>query len=531
MMGESPPAPDQPVPEQPASMPDVPASAVATADAGTAPRSSARLANPYVGPRAFREGEPFFGRQREAAALTNTLLASKVVLLHSPSGAGKTSLIQTSVMPAFAIRDFQICAVTEPEFSALRVKMPPPDDVAVPNRYVFSLVTGLVGHLVPPETLLSMTIEDALTLFARDRDPDGRQLLLIDQFEEILRIAPGDLDGQTEFFRQLGEALDDSRRWALLAMREDYMGGLDKFRRYLPGHLRTTFRLDLLDEAAALQAVQKPSCEAGVRFEDAAAQIVVDALRQAYSGAADEPMTPTASGYVEPVLLQVLCYNLFRKYSKARVGNFTTISAADVREFQPFDKALSKYYSSVIRHAVGKDQPAEERALRDWIESELITQQGLRKQTKSRPPVADPGAALISLQDEHLIREDPRPGGPWWELAHDMLAGPIREDNRKWLVTHLEVWQVAAAEWQRSGRDSNYLLRSRAYLATPPAHRRGNLTENEQAFLRESQSAYEAEDKLNKYRAQRGIISGLFVLSLSANVILIVLWLLRALVL
>jgi hypothetical protein len=492
--------------------------------ATTAPAPTRRL-NPYVGPRPFRAGELFFGREREAGSLTDTLQTCKVVLLHSPSGAGKTSLIQTSVVPAFAARDFQICAGTEPEFSALRVKAPPPADVQVPNQYVFSLVTGLVGHLVPRETVLSMTIEDALTLFARGRDPDGRQLLLIDQFEEILRIAPGDLDGQTEFFRQLGEALDDSRRWALLAMREDYMGGLDKFRRYVPGQLRTTFRLDLLTDLAALQAVQQPSREAGVEFGDAAARIVIDALRQVHSGAAGEPTATMDSPYLEPVLLQVLCYNLFRKFSKVRGKDFTAITTENVREFQPFDKALSKYYDSVVRHAVGKDDLADQRTLRDWIDFELITRKGLRKQTRSSPRVADPDAALYSLQDDHLIRDDPRPGGTWWELSHDMLAGPIREANRDWRVRNLEVWQVAAEEWQRSGRDRSYLLRSRAYLATPPAHRRGNLTEIEQAFLRESKTAYLEEGKLNKYRAQRGFIIGLFVVSLLANVILaLTLW-------
>jgi hypothetical protein len=510
-----------PAPGKPGPAPDVPAAGVATA------LPSARRANPYVGPRPFREGELFFGREREVASLTNTMLASKVVLLHSPSGAGKTSLIQTSVAPAFAARDFQLGAVTNPEFAALRVKMPPPADVTVPNRYVFSLVTGLVGHLASRETILSMTIGDALTLFAGDRDSNGRQLLLIDQFEEILRIDPGDIDGQTEFFLQLGEALDDSRRWALLAMREDYMGGLDRFRRYMPGQLRTTFRLDLLGESAALRAVQQPSREAGIEFEDAAARIVVDALRQVHSAATGDPTATVASPYVEPVLLQVLCYNLFRKFSKDHGTDFTAITAEGVRQFLPFDKVLSKYYNSVIKHAVGKGNLADQRALRDWIEFELITRQGLRKQTRSRPRVTNPDAALSSLQDDHLIRDDPRPGGIWWELAHDMLAGPIREDNRDWKAGNLEVWQVAAEEWQRSGRDSSYLLRSRAYLATPPAHRRGNLTENEQAFLKESKSAYQAESRLNKYRAQRGIISGLFVLSLIVNVILIVL-LLRA---
>ena len=51
-------------------------------------------ANPYVGPRPFRKGELFFGRERETKGLLNMLLAGRIVMLHSPSGAGKTSLVR-----------------------------------------------------------------------------------------------------------------------------------------------------------------------------------------------------------------------------------------------------------------------------------------------------------------------------------------------------------------------------------------------------------------------------------------------------
>jgi hypothetical protein len=514
------------MPDEPSPIPDRPLTAGLATATDIAP-ASVRRPNPYVGPRPFHAGELFFGREREAASLADALLASKIVLLHSPSGAGKTSLIQTSVVPAFEALDFQICAVSKPEFSGLRVKVPPPPGVTVPNRYVYSVVCGLTGHNVPAGDTLSMTLEEALTLFGRGRDPDGRQLIIIDQFEEILTVAPGDLDSKTEFFRQLGEALDDSRRWALLAMREDYMGGLDRFRRYLPRQLRSTFRLDLLDEPEALRAIQEPARKSGVEFGDDAARILVDALRQVHTGAGGEPTATETSPYIEPVLLQVLCYNLFRRYSK-RGSEFTSITCEDVRSFQPFEKALAKYYASAIRAAAGKGNTDDQSALRDWIDRELITRQGLRKQTISRPKVADPGTALSTLQERHLIRDDPRPGGTWWELSHDMLAGPARDDNRRWRADHSEVWQAAAEEWQRFGYDSSFLLRSRAYLSAPPAHRRSELTENEQAFLRESKAAYLSESKLNAIRAQRGFIAALFTVSLFANMILgvVVVWLL-----
>ena len=64
--------------------------------------------NPYVGPRAFQTGERLYGRDREARELVDLLIAERIVLMYSPSGAGKTSLIQASVIPAMKDEDFHV---------------------------------------------------------------------------------------------------------------------------------------------------------------------------------------------------------------------------------------------------------------------------------------------------------------------------------------------------------------------------------------------------------------------------------------
>jgi ATP/maltotriose-dependent transcriptional regulator MalT len=53
--------------------------------------------NPYVGPRSFAPGERLYGRGVETRKLANLLGTERVVLLHSPSGAGKTSLVALSI--------------------------------------------------------------------------------------------------------------------------------------------------------------------------------------------------------------------------------------------------------------------------------------------------------------------------------------------------------------------------------------------------------------------------------------------------
>ena len=96
-------------------------------------------------------------------------------------------------------------------------------------------------------------------------------MLIFDQFEEILTLDPADRDSQEVFFQELGSVLADGDIWALFSMREDYIGGLDRFLRYLPSYLQTTYRLDFLESDAAKIAIQEPAGDQGVIFRDEAA--------------------------------------------------------------------------------------------------------------------------------------------------------------------------------------------------------------------------------------------------------------------
>ena len=57
--------------------------------------------NPYVGPRTFSEKEAhlFFGREREARDLLALVLSERLVLFYARSGAGKSSLLYTRLIP------------------------------------------------------------------------------------------------------------------------------------------------------------------------------------------------------------------------------------------------------------------------------------------------------------------------------------------------------------------------------------------------------------------------------------------------
>ena len=105
--------------------------------------------NPYVGPRAFRVGEKLPAREREQRELTDLLIAERVVLLHSPSGAGKTSLIQAGVVPLLGEK--RIGEISSFQPVPLRVKTPVPADRTVHNRYVYSVALDLLRPAATPK--------------------------------------------------------------------------------------------------------------------------------------------------------------------------------------------------------------------------------------------------------------------------------------------------------------------------------------------------------------------------------------------
>jgi len=68
--------------------------------------------NPYVGPRAFQYGERIYGRTREVLDLLDLVIAERITLLHSPSGAGKTSLVQAGLIPRLEGEGFRVLPPT-----------------------------------------------------------------------------------------------------------------------------------------------------------------------------------------------------------------------------------------------------------------------------------------------------------------------------------------------------------------------------------------------------------------------------------
>ena len=439
--------------------------------------------NPYVGPRSIKTGEAFWGRDREIRSLSALLLAERIVLLHSPSGAGKSSLIEAGLRPRMAER-FRVSPL-------VRVNLEVPDELrgmAGLNRYLISTLLSFeegwpLEQRLPLTELATLSLDAYLEKRTLPDDALENSLLLFDQFEEVLTVSPTDAPAKQQFFEQLGEALQNRRRWALFAIREDYMGGLAPYVRAIPNRLNVPFRLGLLGTQAAKLAIQQPAKDNGVDFTEAAAQKLVDDLSRIHIQQPDGSFISAAGPDVEPVQLQVVCFNLWQHLP----NDVNEITAADLSTVGSVDESLAQYYAASMAE-VATQTGTSERDLRTWFDKQLLTgstDQPVRGQVRKGAGSTEglQNAVIDKLIDAHIIRAEPRAGAIWYELAHDRLIQPVRSSNQGWFAANLKLFQKQALLWDQQGRGEGLLLRGDELQQAESEAQALPLTPNESAFL------------------------------------------------
>ena len=435
---------------------------------------------PYVGPRPFERAdeERFFGRERESSELLSRVIAHPAVLLYSQSGAGKTSLLNASLIPLLEKEGFEI-------LPSARVRGLVPKEIAtegIRNLYVFNVLMSWTGGGAEPQLLAEMSIEVFLNSGQRAISREGMPAPLVaifDQFEELFTFYPERWSDRQDFFDQVSEALEADRLMRIIfVMREDYIAELDPYVSALPEKLRTRFRLERLREESALEAVTEPLEGTGYSFASGVPeQLVNNLLKVPVETAAG--VTTVVGEFVEPVQLQVVCQQLWQKldHSDTRV-----ITLDQLKAFGDVDRALSDFYETAINN-VTHETGVNEGVLRRWFEHTLITPSGTRGTVyRGREETGGiPNAAVDKFVDQHVIRGELRGGARWYELTHDRLIEPIISSNRQWMIERSGAEQTRqrlearAAEWVRNGRPSSglldeaELLEARRWLESPNA--------------------------------------------------------------
>lgn len=439
--------------------------------------------NPYVGPIPLPRGRRIFGREYEIAELADIILSERTSLLYSPSGAGKSSLINAGLIPRLENMGFYI-------YPIVRLNRPVPDELAASsiNRYLWSTIWNLssddvdIGETVEqvPKLSLSMALNEH-----KEGDERRRRLLIIDQAEELFTIDPLDRKAKKAFLAAIRKELDDPYLFVLFAMREEYVTLLEEMAPYLSisGH----FRLDFLALDAAEEAIKLPARAHGVEFGDELASELARNLSLSKADVIGAAMVEI-HGQVEPVQIQLVC----RRMWAFRDHTSDSITKADFPDDAKLsgavDSALADYYSETVRDVADKTD-AQEVVIRRWISSRLITRNGLRNQA-SLGQAHDQNITddtLQELESSHLIRSERRGNRSFYELAHDRLVGPILAEEKNWRQLHLPEFQIKAEKWAEAG-DKSALLTPKEYRRARRWQAKHNyeLEPNERRFMKSS---------------------------------------------
>jgi WD40 repeat protein len=464
------------------------------------------IANPYVGPRTFQENERdrFFGREREARELFALTVSEQLVLFYAQSGAGKSSLVNTCLIPDLRAKGFEV-------FMG-RVAGDALPQIKVENIYVFNLIHSLASSDMSLEKINELTLSQYIVTL-RDSLPavassTGEEqgfkphALIIDQFEELFSTHPEAWEKREIFFSQLSQAMeDDPYLWVILVMREDFIAALDPYAHLLPGGLRRRYYMQRLEREAAIKAVKIPAEKFRRPYERGVAEKLVNDLSRIKVQKPDGSLGFETGQFIEPVQLQVVCFSLWKNLPP---GN--SITENDLLKVGDVDEALGNYFAERIR-GVAETKHVKERFIREWIGTKLIAAGGirgmvLRESNRNHGGISD---EVIQALQSDLVRAENRGGTIWYELTHDRLVGPILENNKEWFNANLSPLQRQAALWNDEKQKDSWLLSGQAlseveqWAETHP----DELTEIDTRFL-EACHAIEAETKEKQEReAQR----------------------------
>lgn len=397
--------------------------------------------NPFRGAYAFRREDAhlFFGRDREAWELEDLAVARRAVLLYSPSGAGKSSLLEARLKPALARLPGGV--VVPPTVRLGRLPQP---GTSPSNPLVASVLASL-GVAGAGEVPLAKGLQELVP-----KGPDGRRppcFLVFDQFEELFTATFGHPELCEDFLGQLAEAFG-AHPWlsAVFALREDYLPQLDALRHLLPDGLRARLRLGFLEREAAREAICGP-----LRTLDSPIDLPIDSLLDEL--ARSIVVTPGGGqqelrgGPIEPVYLQIVCWRLTadvlesrRAYPQALAGEAMRDLLAEAGGIaRTVETALTDYYRRTVEQAARASGVPEHR-LRRFCTEALITGHRTRnlEQRGDTETGGLPNAAVEALVDAYLVRREDRRGLFWYELAHDRLIEPVlgarsEVEARAWL--------------------------------------------------------------------------------------------------
>ena len=368
-----------------------------------------RLSSPYKGLDAFGDSDLdaflFFGREREREIVVANLIAARLTVLYGPTGVGKSSLLRAGV--ARALREL-------PEEPLVVVFDHWGDD---PSADLAAAVAHASGE-PSGEGLL-----DVIGRAQRERDV----YLILDQAEEYFVYHEQESGFEAELASLVGDPL---RVNVLLALREDSLARLDRFKPRIPSVYSNSLRLDRLDREAGRVAIVRPVErwneleQAAVAVDPSLVEAVLDGVRAGRIEQAGGLGGVEVNGRPASVEAPYLQLVMQRVWEVERAADSSELRASTLAELGGARQVVADHLERAIA-----DLDPRQRDVAALLFTYLVTPSGT-KIAHELPDLAEyagvsaaEAAPVVQTLSHHRILRPDEAGRV--EIFHDVLAAEV----------------------------------------------------------------------------------------------------------
>jgi conflict system STAND superfamily ATPase len=408
---------------------------------------------PYQGLQPFAEEDAafFFGRDTERTILVANLMAARLTLVYGESGVGKSSILRAGVVHHLRGQE-RADADATPRLLVVYFDEWSGDPVARLLDRVGEEVARALGREAPAAEEPPAGLAASLAAWTARWNLD--LLVILDQFEEYF-LYHRDEDGSGTFATEFPEAVNrsDLPVGFLVAVREDALAKLDRFKGTVPNLFENYVRIRHLHASGAEAAVLGPLARLSERSPGTApwtadAELVRRVLEgvqvgklvlasvgrgvAAETSGPDRSDPPIEAPYLQMVLTRLWAEEAAKGSRRLRLATLEALGGPERIVRAHLDEALDRL-------------PVEQRDVAAGVLHHLVTSTGT-KIAHSATDLADytrlpedrVRAVLdrLSAPDARILRTVAAPAGqegePRHEIFHDVLAPAVLGWRAQW---------------------------------------------------------------------------------------------------
>ncbi len=407
----------------------------------------------------FEDHDLFFGREDEVFRMVGEVLSSRLLVLFSQSGSGKTSLINAGVRPALerhGPRTVYVRLEKDPE-TAIREAIANDPVHGFPEFKDIAPTDSLHADLCALYAKLKRDAEESANAVEMESRPTVPSLVIfMDQFEEFFLVFNAEV--RQRFIKQLAEIRYDQNLPVLvvLSLRDDYFVQLNEFREDIPSIFQNNANIQLgsLSRESAQMALVEPAKACGATFDaDLVDRLLKDLAVESAASLGRARLLPSRSGNeadsqpngsagaspsqqaepteVSPIILQIVAHTLWRER-----GSESTITTATYERLGAAKGILGRHLQAALNSVKPRPISLMQRLFQALMTPEQTKRFRSRSSLISLVRVLSTrrfDRLLEQLVNAHLLRKEDRNGEAWYEFRHDYLVPKLRE----WIESQL----------------------------------------------------------------------------------------------